>query len=254
MTVRTGWGDHFCGLDSAGAAYCWGWNGAGQLGDGTHTDRNVPTAVTGGLTFANLAAGSQHTCGVTTSGDVYCWGVSVFGQLGDSTVGASHTSPTKARTPNGVVFTKVVAGGNFTCAATAGGDVYCWGVNTGGQLGDGTFTPYRSYPVLVTGAAKFPKARRVVDAGLRPDRYRSGVLLGQQQRGPARHGLFLNSATPVAVQGGLVFEDITVAWRARAAKRDPLETNTPPGAGASVAAGSVTERASIVLRRRSLAA
>jgi alpha-tubulin suppressor-like RCC1 family protein len=63
-------------------AYCWGFNGAGRLGDGTETDRNVPTAVDGALIFSDISAGVLHTCGVTTDGDVYCWGQNDAGQLG----------------------------------------------------------------------------------------------------------------------------------------------------------------------------
>jgi len=74
----------------SGAAYCWGYNAYGQLGDGTTTDRLVPTPVAGGLTFAAVSAGPivpfyGHTCGVTTSGTAYCWGDNFRGELGDGT-------------------------------------------------------------------------------------------------------------------------------------------------------------------------
>src|SRR5438477_8118289 len=72
-TIDAGYGDS-CALDGSGQAYCWGENLAGNLGDGTTTNRLVPTPVAGGLTFASLSVGYFRTCGVTTSGAAYCWG------------------------------------------------------------------------------------------------------------------------------------------------------------------------------------
>lgn len=74
---------HACGLDATGAAFCWGDNPFGELGNGTsgNTLRD-PVAVSGGLTFTKLAAGMYHTCGLTTDARVFCWGSNYFGQLG----------------------------------------------------------------------------------------------------------------------------------------------------------------------------
>ena len=77
---------HTCGITTAGAAYCWGQNITGQLGDGTApTEQDAPAAVSGGLTFTQIVAGQQHTCGMTAAGAVYCWGANNYGELGDGT-------------------------------------------------------------------------------------------------------------------------------------------------------------------------
>ncbi len=76
-------------LTTMGAAYCWGYNNHGELGDGTTTQRTSPVAVLGGLTFATVSAGNVFTCGVTTGGAAYCWGHNESGELGDGTTNDS---------------------------------------------------------------------------------------------------------------------------------------------------------------------
>jgi len=100
-TLSTSGSKHTCGLTASGTAYCWGWNSAGNLGDGTTTDRSVPTLVFGGLSFKAIAAGGLFTCAVTVAGVPYCWGGNAFGQLGNGTT-TSSSVPTPVS--GGLVF------------------------------------------------------------------------------------------------------------------------------------------------------
>lgn len=145
---------HSCALSTAGDAYCWGDNGVGQLGDGTTTDRLVPTAVSGGLSLVEVSASSTHTCGVTTGDEAYCWGSNSDGQLGDGTT-TDRLVPTAVS--GGLSLVEIRAGGQlFTCARATGGAAYCWGHNGVGQLGIGTFTGSGfSTPQAVTGGSTF---------------------------------------------------------------------------------------------------
>jgi len=81
-------------VTSAGAAYCWGENVSGQLGDGTTTNSLTPVAVAGGHTFASLSPFLFHTCGLTTGGAAYCWGSNSNGALGDGST-TSSTVPVR---------------------------------------------------------------------------------------------------------------------------------------------------------------
>jgi alpha-tubulin suppressor-like RCC1 family protein len=142
---------HTCALTTGGAVRCWGYNTYGQLGDGTTINRSTPTQV-GGLESGVLAiaAGYGHTCAVTTSGAVECWGYNVNGQLGDGTTTNRPTPTLVSGFSSGVP--PIAAGYFHTCAVTAAGGVVCWGSNSTGQLGDGTYNN-RSTPTPVFGLA-----------------------------------------------------------------------------------------------------
>src|SRR5207302_9594631 len=102
---------HTCARTASGAAYCWGGNGAGQLGDSTTGNKKIPTAVntTTGLTATNVAqisAGGSHTCAVTTAGQAYCWGSDSAAQIGDGVQTATaRTTPVPVDTSTGLTST-----------------------------------------------------------------------------------------------------------------------------------------------------
>jgi alpha-tubulin suppressor-like RCC1 family protein len=62
-------------LAATGAAYCWGDNGAGQLGSAAARTTSAPITVSGSLTFRSLSAGRYLTRGLTQSGAANCWGL-----------------------------------------------------------------------------------------------------------------------------------------------------------------------------------
>ncbi|HVH66599.1 MAG TPA: hypothetical protein VM716_01900 [Gemmatimonadales bacterium] len=100
-TVSLGYA-HTCGVTTGGAAFCWGSNSAGQLGDRTAVDRSMPalvkTLAEGGLTVATLRTGGVYTCAVTSRYAAYCWGWNYHGQLGDGTT-TNQASPVRVAPP-----------------------------------------------------------------------------------------------------------------------------------------------------------
>ena len=157
-----------CALDSEGEVYCWGQNFLGQLGDGTNDRyRNDPRRIEmDGILkekdIIDVFAGGKHVCALDSEGEVYCWGDNDDGQLGDGT--GNNPIPSVmdiSKVPVKVVWNdavpeivKVAGGTSHTCAIDKDGLTYCWGVNSKGQLGDGT-TETRNVPVRVKTAFVF---------------------------------------------------------------------------------------------------
>ncbi len=161
--IRTG-GDKSCGIRANGSAWCWGYNGYGETGDGTATRRTRPVQVrdsagTGYWTdWAKIYPGvGKQTCGIRTNGTGWCWGNGSDGQLGTNYV--THTPPGGAP---GYSYLPVQVGSNcgtiysdwimikpgaanlyestHVCGVRSNGTLWCWGRGDNHQLGNGTAT------------------------------------------------------------------------------------------------------------------
>ena len=156
-----------CGVTAAGAVFCWGWNYAGNLGDGTTTNQETPTPLQqSNLVFKTVFASSANsivltTCGITTTNALYCWGWGGYGQLGNPSAPlvncdsvSTNPAPCSSLVPfpvaGGLQFTSVSIGTTHACGVTMKSAAYCWGMNEHGQLGDG-WTIESSAPVAVSG-------------------------------------------------------------------------------------------------------
>jgi len=134
------------GITTAGDLYAWGWNGDGELGDGTKTDRSVPTFIGSG--FSAVAVGYIHTVAMKSDGSVFAWGDNAVGQLGVG--GLLRQTPTLVGSGfQAVAANRFATPLGHTVAVKANGDLYAWGNNDSGQLGDGGVTPRVSLPELI---------------------------------------------------------------------------------------------------------
>lgn len=183
-----------CAIREDNAVLCWGWGSRGGVGDG-RSAASRPQAV--GISASRVAAGRLHTCAVTAGGNVSCWGVGDSGQLGDgaSVLRLAPTTTTRAWTMDVVDIT---LGDRHTCALTVNGEVWCWGDNGSGQLGDGTTT---ASPLPVK--AQVP-AMSKIDAG---DAHTCGLVTadsrvmcwGYNEHGTLGNGQTIDSSAPVDV-------------------------------------------------------
>jgi alpha-tubulin suppressor-like RCC1 family protein len=133
-----------------GTAWAWGANGLGQLGNGTLVGRSLPYAVSlpAGTTVTAIASGWNHNLALASSGQVLSWGYNSTGQLGNGTV-TDSTTPVAVSLPSGTTITAIAGGGGHSLALTSTGQVFAWGLNNYGQLGNGT-TTNSSTPVAVS--------------------------------------------------------------------------------------------------------
>jgi regulator of chromosome condensation (RCC1) repeat-containing protein/Regulator of Chromosome Condensation (RCC1) repeat protein len=195
------------------ASWTLGWRPGLQHARATAVGVETPAvfeASVEGFRAQGLSTGDgSHQCGIDLTGVLFCWGGNADGELGDGSTTDSY-KPIRVLLPQTVL--QVVTGdlGQFTCALTSAGEVYCWGSNTFGQLGNGTTasspTPTR---VLLPGSVKSltaigPGVCAVAVAG---DAYCWGSnAYGRFGTGTDEVAM----ATPTRVLGGLVWRHLAL--------------------------------------------
>jgi alpha-tubulin suppressor-like RCC1 family protein len=146
---------HSLAVTSTGQVLAWGWNAYGQLGNGTTTNSSTPVAVSlpSGTTVTAVAGGYGHSLALTSTGQVLAWGYNLQGQLGNGTTSTTGCycvpTPGPVSMPSGTTVTAIAAGDSHSLAAISWGQVFAWGYNFSGQLGNGT-TTNSSTPVQVS--------------------------------------------------------------------------------------------------------
>ena len=200
---------HSCALAADGAAYCWGLNINGQLGDGTDTHSPVPVAVAGGLTFTQVVTGNGHSCALTPDGRAWCWGYGLSGAVGDGS--RVFSRPTPVAVAGGHAFATLTAGSNHTCGLTAAGAALCWGDDLLGALGNDALLVTQAAPVPVAGGHTFRSldAGAAITCGVRTDG--AAFCWGHGTNGNLGidDGFVARQSTPAPVRGGLRFRGVS---------------------------------------------
>lgn len=211
---------HTCAVTEPGMAWCWGYNGQGQLGHGTTASTSVPAMIKGLTEVVDIAAGKLHSCAITAKGEAWCWGHNAHGQLGDGSTTASLV-PVRVSGLEDVMA--IAVGESFSCAVTATeGKAWCWGANAAGQLGNGTTTP-SLVPVEVQGLADLT----TIDAAFYEahacarDATGRGWCWGRNDHGQLGDGSTISRSTPVAVDLEEELRSVSVGmWHSCGLQRD----------------------------------
>lgn len=221
VTVAPG-GLHTCATSSERLGKCWGQDDVGQLGDGAAGgSRHQPAEVVGLGMVSGLAAGTEHACGIRENREVWCWGSNQYGQLGSGSSAASSATPQKVGwppptppviPPSQTTLTNVIsvaAGDYHSCAALENGEVWCWGVDSNGELGSPQIRGNSDRPQLVTdlhipNVGGPPRTLKVAAAG----QFTCALLEGGEvwcwglnTRGQMGRGTTSETETPAPVSG-----------------------------------------------------
>jgi alpha-tubulin suppressor-like RCC1 family protein len=167
-------GEHSLALTSTGQVLAWGDNIAGELGDGSTTNHDVPVFahLPQGTRVRQLFGGCFHTLALTSTGQVLAWGDNQFGQLGIGNT-TEHHAPVKVHIPVGTTVTAIAAGCDHNLVRTSNGRALAWGIANDGELGTGTQPSMRKTPVPV----KLPSGASVVSFGLGSEAFSSFAIV-----------------------------------------------------------------------------
>jgi alpha-tubulin suppressor-like RCC1 family protein len=147
---------HSLALKADGSVWTWGANWYGQLGDGTTAQRATPVQVSGVTAAIAVAGGEYHTFALRRDGSVWAWGGNSRGELGTGSTAYYSTTPSQLLGITGVAA--ITAGYGHSLAmktdGASAGNVWAWGDNDSGQVGDGTTTRQIRQPVPTIGVAE----------------------------------------------------------------------------------------------------
>jgi alpha-tubulin suppressor-like RCC1 family protein len=148
-------GDFSCAVLVTGAVFCWGYNGDGELGNGSVPDTNphtTPVQVSLPGPARAVVTGTYNACALLDDGSVWCWGDNLFDELGNGGSPVNSSTPVEVTGLTSGVLEISSNGAESTCALLGSpGQVACWGENFNDELGDGVTGGMAATPQPVVG-------------------------------------------------------------------------------------------------------
>lgn len=241
---------HTCALASDGAAWCWGDDASGQIGNSTTTGTQAaPVAVSmpSAKRFTAVSTGAEHTCALSTEGLAYCWGSDTNGRLGNgATLTANQVIPSVVAMPaTSAGWTSVSAGGAHTCAVASDGTGWCWGSDADDQIGNGTVSVTQFSPATVSmpSARLFTQITAGSNFSCALSSYGTAYCWGRGNSGQLGNGGYYPQKSPYAVRmpSGKTFTQISAGTlNACALTADGLAYCWGPDTSGQIGNGSTT--------------
>ena len=184
-----------------GTLWTWGSNAQAHLGDNSTVNKSSPVSVVGGFNdWCQVSVSSVHVSAVRTNGTLWTWGGNNVGQLGDNTE-TDRSSPVSV-IGNITNWCQVSSGFRFSAAVTTDSEIWAWGENSCGKLGDNS-TTNRSSPVKVVGG--FTDWCQVSVAGQHAAAVRNNGSIwtwGSNAQAQLGDNSTVDRSSPVSVVGG----------------------------------------------------
>ena len=147
-------GANYCmAIDENGGLWAWGQNNYGQLGDNTKVTKKTPVQIEASIRFEKVSAGTNHTLAIDEDGNLYAWGQNNYGQLGKGDT-KIRIIPNQVEVSGGIHFKEVSAGKYHSMAIDEDGNLWTWGYNADGRLGNG-LTGTKKSPIQIKAGTQF---------------------------------------------------------------------------------------------------
>ncbi|OYW76315.1 MAG: hypothetical protein B7Z37_09475 [Verrucomicrobia bacterium 12-59-8] len=210
ISVAAG-GFHTAAIRSDGTLWTWGYNNYGQLGDGTTTQRASPAQVGADANWLSVSAGYYFTVGLRTDGTLWAWGYNTDGQMGNGT-----TSSTGQWQPvqigSAADWAAISCGSYHVLSLKQNGTLWSWGLNSYGQVGDGTTTTPQSSPLQVGSATNWRSiaSGRYYSVATQQD----GTLWawGYNGTGNLGDGTFTNRSSPTKIGADTTWTSVSAGY------------------------------------------